>query len=97
MFQGKNKALTFSYDDGVLQDQRLINIFNRYGLKGTFNLNSGLLGKDGYLVRNGRHVDHIKVKPEDVRYVYEGHEVAAHTLTHPNLTRCTDEEVIRQV
>ena len=97
MFQGKNKALTFSYDDGVLQDQRLINIFNRYGLKGTFNLNSELLGKDGDLVRNGRHVDHIKVKPEDVRYVYEEHEVAAHTLTHPNLTRCTDDEVIRQV
>ncbi len=97
MFQGKNKALTFSYDDGVLQDQRLINIFNRYGLKGTFNLNSELLGKDGHLVRNGRHVDHIKVKPEDVHYVYEGHEVAAHTLTHPNLTRCTDDEVIRQV
>ena len=66
MFQGKNKAVTFSYDDGVLQDQRLINIFNRYGLKGTFNLNSELLGKDGHLVRNGRHVDHIKVKPEDV-------------------------------
>ena len=38
MFNGKMKALTFSYDDGVLQDERLIEIFNKYGLKGTFNI-----------------------------------------------------------
>ena len=48
MFGGKMKAITFSYDDGVTQDQRLISLFNKYGLKGTFNLNSGLLGKPGY-------------------------------------------------
>lgn len=47
MFDGKRKALTFSYDDGVLQDERLIRIFNKYGLKATFNLNSELLGKPG--------------------------------------------------
>lgn len=44
MFQGKNKAITFSYDDGAVQDIRLIELLNRYGLKATFNLNSGLLG-----------------------------------------------------
>ena len=38
----KRKALTFSYDDGVEQDARLMEIFNKHGLKGTFNLNSGL-------------------------------------------------------
>ena len=48
MFAGKMKALTFSYDDGVTQDQRLISLFNKYGLKATFNLNSELLGKPGY-------------------------------------------------
>ena len=37
---GKLKALTFSYDDGVEQDVRLIEIFKKYGLRGTFNLNS---------------------------------------------------------
>ena len=44
MFGGKNKAVTFSYDDGVLQDVRTIEILNKYGLKATFNINSGLLG-----------------------------------------------------
>ena len=52
MWNGKKKALTFSYDDGVTQDVRLIKILNRYGLRATFNLNSGLLGRDGTLVRN---------------------------------------------
>ena len=45
MYQGKNKAITFSYDDGVTQDRRLIEILNRYGLKATFNINSGLLDR----------------------------------------------------
>ena len=49
MFNGKMKAITFSHDDGVLQDERLIGIFNKYGLKGTFNINSELLGKPGCL------------------------------------------------
>ena len=40
MFNGKMKAVTFSYDDGVTQDKRLISLFNKYGLKCTFNLNS---------------------------------------------------------
>ena len=43
--QEKRKAITFSYDDGVTQDIRLIELMNKYGLKGTFNLNSELLGK----------------------------------------------------
>lgn len=35
------KALTLSYDDGVRADCMLMDILNRYGIKCTFNLNSG--------------------------------------------------------
>ena len=49
MFDGKFKAVTFSYDDGVTQDRRLIECFNKYGLRGTFNINSGLLGTENVL------------------------------------------------
>ena len=94
---GKKKAITFSYDDGVTQDIRLIELLNKYGLKCTFNINSELLSKSGILMRNGNRISHYKVKTEDVKYIYEGHEVAAHTLTHPNLTERDDNEVIRQV
>lgn len=91
------KAITFSYDDGVTQDIRLIELLNKYGLKCTFNLNSELLGHKGMLSRLGSKISHYKIHPEDVKYVYDGHEVAVHTLTHPNLTQQSDEEVIRQV
>lgn len=37
---GKAKAVTFSYDDGVIQDRRLAELFDKYGLKGTFNFNN---------------------------------------------------------
>ena len=94
---GKKKAITFSYDDGVTQDIRLSELFNKYGLKCTFNINSELLSRSGILMRNGNRISHYKVKTEDVKYIYEGHEVAAHTLTHPRLTEREDNEVIRQV
>ena len=53
MWNGKKKALTFSFDDGVTQDKKLIEILNRYGLKATFNINSGFFGAKNELIRNG--------------------------------------------
>jgi len=97
MFNNKLKAVTFSYDDGVTQDQRLIEIFNKYNLKCTFNLNSALLGKAGSLVREDVTVAHCKPRPEEVRKIYEGHEIAVHTLTHPHMKMLSDEDIIREV
>ena len=95
MWDGKKKAITFSFDDGVTQDIRLVEILNKYGLKCTFNINSELLGKEGYL--SGLKVQHNKIDPKDVKTLYAGHEVAVHTLTHPNLTKLDEKEIIRQV
>ena len=91
------KAVTFSYDDGVTQDQRLIDIFDRYGLKCTFNINSGLLGKANSLIREDVTIAHVKPRACEVKNIYKGHEIAAHTLTHPCLCNLPDEEVVRQV
>ena len=95
--QAKKKAITFSYDDGVTQDIRFVELLNKYNLKCTFNINSELLAKKGMLMREGQRISHYKVHPDDVKTIYAGHEVAVHTLTHPNLTRCEDAEIIRQV
>ena len=94
---GKAKAITLSYDDGSEHEPRLIETINKYGLKCTFNLNSELLSKKGMLIREGKRIAHYKIHTEDVKHIYEGHEVAVHTLTHPNLTQCDDKEIIRQV
>lgn len=98
MFYGKQKAVTFSFDDGVTQDLRVIEILNKYNLKCTFNLNSARLGEQGVLEKNGISADHSRFSAADIRSVYAGHEVAAHTLTHPNLVTIDDDaEIIRQV
>lgn len=97
MTENKHKILTFSYDDGTTQDIRLVELFNKYGLKATFNLNSGKLGQERELLREGVTIRHDKVKAADVRHIYAGHEVAAHTLTHPSLLKLTNDEVVREV
>ena len=91
------KYLTFSFDDGVTQDRRLIELFNKYGLKATFNLNSSLFGLKGGWEHNGKFLNHNKVLASEIKDLYAGHEVAVHTLTHPNLTGESDEAVAYQV
>lgn len=97
MWNGKKKAITFSFDDGVWQDVKVVEIFNKYGLKGTFNLNSGVFGSTDTYVPFGKPINRDRLKEHEVKDIYEGHEIAVHTLTHPNLTEQTEEEIIRQV
>lgn len=97
MFNGKMKAVTFSYDDGVMQDKRLIKLFDKYNLKGTFNLNSEKLGTVYRAEYEGKKIVRYMVEPGEVREVYRNHEVAVHTLTHPKLTECDAKEIVRQV
>lgn len=98
MFNGKMKAITFSYDDCTIQDRRLVDLFNKYGVKATFNVNSELLGTKNELLRKGVKVRHDKLNAYDIKNIYQGHEVAVHTLTHPYLQNIEEEnEIIRQI
>ncbi|MBU3104177.1 polysaccharide deacetylase family protein [Clostridium gasigenes] len=92
--KGRFKALTMSYDDGIEQDKRLINIFNKYGIKGTFHLNSGRIDKD-----EQRDIDKYggRVPKKQVVELYKGHEVAAHTATHPAIERCPITQVVNEI
>ena len=94
---GKLKAVTFSYDDNVTQDFQLVALLNKYGLKCTFNVNSQLIGHRGRLIRNDKPISWYRLWAQDALELYNGHEVAAHTLTHIKLPEASDEEVIRQV
>lgn len=91
------RALTLSYDDGVEQDIRLIDIMNRHGLKGTFNLNSGLYAAEGTVYPKG-HV-HRRLSRSQVTEVYgqSGQEVAIHCYTHADLAQQSPENVAWEV
>ena len=97
MWAGKLKAVTFSFDDGVAQDIRTIEILNKYSLKGTFNINSAMVGQKNSFERFGVTVIQNRNAASDIPRIYEGHEIAAHTLSHPLLPSLPDEEIIRQV
>lgn len=77
----KNKALTLSYDDGVYQDKRLIKIMKEHGLKGTFNLNSGLFNKEHSSKENRR------MCLEEILETFKdsGMEIAVHGYHHVSL------------
>ena len=95
---GKVRCFTLSYDDGITQDLRLIEIFDRYGLKCTFNLNSGLFGLQNSRSDFPRPVQNDRLCADVIRETYRNHEIAVHTLTHPNLADLQDEaEILRQV
>lgn len=85
--KGRKKALTFSYDDGITQDRRFVEMLNRYHLKGTFNLNPGLMGNKDWLSQPGIEVSHYKMDKCEIAELYKGHEIAVHTMTHPDLPR----------
>ena len=94
MFPGnKRKALTFSFDDGVTQDRRLIKLFDKYGFKCTWNLNSLSFDFPGKIEYQGKTATHDKISIYEVKSLYEGHEVAVHTLYHPDLCKESDDSI----
>ena len=76
------KAFALSYDDGVYQDVRLVEILNKYGLKCTFNLNSGLMNPNSVWYADGVKVE--RMPPDMLPDLYSGHEIASHLTAHQN-------------
>lgn len=72
---GKPKAVTFSYDDGMRHDIRHAETLNRYGMKCTYNINSGMMGQ---------HEDSRRMMASEIqKYILDaGHEVAIHGDQH---------------
>lgn len=82
---GKRKALTLSYDDGVEQDIRLIEIMQKHHLKGTFNLNSGRYASEDTVYPKGTIQRRMTRQQVSKIYKDSGMEVAVHGFSHPCL------------
>ena len=92
---GKSKVLTLSYDDGVVQDIRLIGILDKYGLRGTFNINTGR-----YLAEDAQREQYYgRMKLSEAQSLFKGshHEVAVHSLTHPFLETLKKPQVLMEI
>lgn len=80
--EGKFKAVAFTYDDGTRHDLRFAETIDRYGIKCTFNLCSGMLGQS---------TTDSRLTPEEIQehILDKGHEIAVHGEYHiaPVLSR----------
>ena len=80
----KQKAVTLSYDDGVRQDKRLVQIMKKNGVKGTFNINGGMFGDVGEKdTKKGK----MSVEEALELYIPNGMEVANHGYKHLSLAK----------
>ena len=90
------KIVLLSFDDGTVYDPRFVQLLNRYNIPCTFNLNSGLEDfvwyyEDRFPIRRQ------KLAEAAAAGVYAGHEIAAHTRTHPDLTALPAADFAREV
>lgn len=104
------KFFTVSFDDGLEQDKITLEMMRKYGVKGTFNLNSGLFGEKSdikYMDKYGmanvpkgqrkrgfwKFADADRIPADEIRQVYEGMELATHSVHHVDLSKLSAEEV----
>ena len=95
---GNTKALIMSYDDGTIDDIRLVRLFDENKIIGTFNLNSGHLGMThAWAQKNGDSI-HVKYLSKDsLQLVYKNHEIASHSYSHKDFKNINDDEILQEI
>lgn len=89
-----DKIFVFSFDDGTVYDPKFVALLNQYGIKGTFNLNSGL---DDFVWYYEDRFPIRRQKLRDTIPLYQGHEVASHSLHHHWLNTLTPPQLSREI
>ena len=95
--EGKPKALTLSYDDGVEQDRTLMDILDKRQIKCTFNINTGCFTEEGTVYPKGHIHRRLTKKAAVELFRNSGHEVAVHALTHPWLEKLPQNAVVHEI
>lgn len=88
------KYFLLSFDDGAIYDRRFVELLNKYNIKGTFNLNTGL--EDFVWYYEDRFPIRRQILAETVD-LYRGHEIASHSLHHPWLNTLTPPQLTREI
>ena len=84
---GRLKAVTFSYDDGVIEDRELVKIFNSYNIKATFNVSLGRAVKRPA----------VFIQPQEMKELYKNHEIASHGFMHKTMTKQSDKALEAEI
>lgn len=88
------KYFLLSFDDGTIYDRRFVELLNKYHIRGTFNLNSGL--EDFVWLYEDRFPVRRQILSE-VGDLYRGHEIASHSLHHHWLNTLKPPQISREI
>lgn len=94
---GKAKALTFSYDDGVQSDARFIKILDKYGMKATFNINAGMFAPEGTVYPEGEVSCRMTKREAYDLYNNSGHEVGIHGYYHYFMEQLPPSQMVDEI
>lgn len=81
--KGKNMYITTSWDDGHILDRKLVSLLNKYNVKGTF-----------FLAKN---FSQEQLLEEDIINISKNHEIGAHTINHPFLSKLDYDEQYKEI
>ena len=75
-----------TWDDGLVDDIRLVEILRRHNARATFCLNPGLYSRERTLgwIHENRGV--WRLSAGELSDVYGGFEICSHSMTHPYLS-----------
>lgn len=93
---GRYRAFTMSYDDGVGTDIRLMDIMKKNGIKGTFNICSGISDDPR------DNIDVLKTPTNkltlpQIAEAYRDFDVATHGMTHPFYKDLPDTALVYEI
>ena len=83
----KLKALAFSYDDGNIADRKLVGIFDKYGMRGTFHIPSAWL----------KTKPQNRVTEAEIKTLYAGHEISGHGANHLSMSKLPQKKLEQEL
>jgi len=86
------------WDDGDVDDIRLIEILKKHGAKGTFNICPGGNKSERVVAHDfGGKYDVYRLALDEMPQVYEGFCIGGHTMTHQDLRNIEPERAITEL
>ena len=87
----KKIIVTTSWDDGSVEDLRILNLLNKYNLKGTFYVPKNI----NFEIKKGKYLQRISDK--EILEIAKTQEIGAHTMNHTYLNKLHGDELYSEI
>lgn len=87
----KDIIVTTSWDDGAIEDLKLLEFLNKYKLKGTFYISQKINSQ----IKPGKKL--TRLSDDEIKKIAETQEIGAHSLNHIYFDQLNDEEIKNEI